>query len=200
MVNWQQQSALQHIQANEKTACLRDEGLSVRELPVSGKLILQVNGNHEAVQSAVTRAIGQHLPVLPNTSTTSKHTILWMKPTRWMILSEPEDIPQIRQKLETALAEFHFMISDASDSRTGIEVTGAHARTLMRRICALDLHEGSFPVGQCAQTLLVRIPLLLHQLDETPTFHLYVDRSVARYAWDWLTDAAIALISSGKPR
>ena len=200
MVNWQRQSALQDFQANEKAAFIQEDGLCLRELPFSGKLILQVNGNREAIQSAVARAMGQNLPLVPNTSTASKNSILWMKPSKWMILSEPGAIPQIRQKLESVLTGFHFMISDVSDSRTGIEVSGVHARTLMNRICALDLDVGSFPAGQCAQTLLVRIPLLLHKLDEKPTFHLYVDRSVARYAWDWISDAAQEFVNGNNAR
>ncbi len=92
------------------------------------------------------------------------------------------------------------MISDVSDSRTGIEVSGVHARALLSRVCALDLDTTSFVPGQCAQTLLVRVPLLLHQLDDRPTFHLYVDRSVARYAWEWLTDAANEFTSSENTR
>jgi len=195
MVNWQRQSALQDLHKNGEAAVMEDTELCIRELPFSGKLILQAGGNHEAIQSAVSRAVGQCLPLVPNTCTTSTKTILWMKPGKWMILCEPEAIPQIRQKLEATLTDIHFMITDASDSRTGIEVRGVHARSLMSRVCALDLDASSFLPGQCAQTLLVRIPLLLHQHDDLPTFHLYVDRSVSRYAWEWLSDEANEFIS-----
>jgi len=200
MVNWQRQSALQEFQTNTKNACMQDAELCIRELPFSGKLLFQASGNHETIQSAVSRVIGQDLPVEPNTSTTSIYTALWMKPGKWMILSEPEETPHIRQKLESALTDINFMISDVSDSRTGIEVSGVHARDLLSRVCALDLDARSFAPGQCAQSLLVRVPLLLHQLDDRPTFHLYVDRSVARYAWDWLSDAANEFISSENTR
>jgi sarcosine oxidase subunit gamma len=200
MVNWQRQSALQEFPKSASNRFSQADDLCIRELPFIGKLIFQASGNHEAIQSAVSRAIGQELPLVPNTSASSTYTVLWMKPGKWMILSEPDEVPQIRQKLESALTDINFMISDVSDSRTGIEVNGAHARTLISRVCALDLDARSFTMGQCAQTLLVRIPLLLHQLDEQPTFHLYVDRSVARYAWDWLSDAANEFTSSNNAR
>ena len=196
MLNWQRISALQEFQQSATNTVMQDAGVSVSELPHSGKLVCQTRADDEAVQAALSAAIGQKLPLLPNTSTTSTHTILWMKPGKWMIFCAVGESRQLRKNLKSALAGFICMISDISDSRVGIEISGDDARALLSRVCALDLDARSFTRGQCAQTLLVRVPLLLHQVNDRPTFHLYVDRSVARYAWDWLCDAA-SEISSG---
>lgn len=190
MLNWQRISALQEFQESTTDTVMQDARLSVGELPHSGKLVCQTRADDEAVQAAISAVIGQTLPLLPNTSTTSKHTVLWMKPGKWMIFCDTGESRQLRKNLESALAGFPHMISDSSDSRTGFEISGDYARALLSRVCALDLDAWSFAPGQCAQTLLVRVPLLLHQVNDRPTFHLYVDRSVARYAWDWLCDAA----------
>jgi sarcosine oxidase subunit gamma len=190
MFDWQRQSVLKEFQRGAGHSLRQDSALCICELPFRGKLVLQTRADDEAIHASASAAIGQALPLEPNTSTMSGNTILWMKPGKWMIISDPGESRQIKKNLESALADFAYLISDASDARTGIEISGHYARTLLSRVCSLDLHPQSFMPGSCAQTALVRIPMLIHLADERPCFHLYVDRSVARYAWDWLNDAA----------
>lgn len=116
--------------------------------------------------------------------------MLWMGPKKWLIIQKLSPGRALHQQLEVALSGTPCLVSDLSDARCGIEVSGAQARTVLARICALDLDARSFQPGQCAQSLLARVPVLIHQIDELPTYHLYVDRSLVTYAWDWLCDAA----------
>ena len=140
------------------------------------------------------QVIGQELPVKPNTSTLASHRVLWLGPRRWLISMDCDTLQDTRRRLQAALSPLPCLVSDVSDARFVMEVSGNRARSLLANVCALDLDEQSFGPGQCAQTLLVRVPLLLHQVDEKPCFHLSVDRSLAHYAWDWLRDAASDLI------
>ena len=177
-----------------------ESGLCIRALPFSGKLLLQARGNIDAIGRAVSPVIGQELPilpntVLPNTGTNPGNSVLWLGPRKWLIILEQGNTRETHKRLETALTGIPCLVSEVSDSRTGIAVSGVQARALLAKICALDLDDQSFGPGHCAQTLLVRVPLLLCQVDEQPAFHLYVDRSVARYAWDWLSDAADEFIT-----
>jgi len=199
MNNWIQNSALHACRTDAQNARLDGAGLCLRELPIDGKLLLQARGNIDAIRQAVSGVIGQDLPITPNTSTNSGNTVLWLGPRKWLIVLDPRHSREIRRQLESALSGIPCLVAEVSDARTGIEVSGAHARAVLARICALDLDAHSFGPGQCAQSLLVRVPLLLYQVDEQPVFHLYVDRSVARYAWDWLTDAAAEFASGGNP-
>ena len=179
-------------------------GLCIHELPFSGKLLLQARGNIDLIRQAVSPVIGQDLPILPNTSTpntstNSGNTVLWLGPRKWLIILEPGNTRETRKQLESALSGIPSLVSEVSDSRTGIEVSGVQTRSLLAKICALDLDSSSFGPGQCAQSLLVRVPVLLCQVDGRPTFHLYVDRSVACYAWDWLKDAAVEFVTAYPP-
>jgi len=123
--------------------------------------------------------------------------LLWLGPDKWLIISDPDKFAETQRKLRTELSNIPSLLSDVSDARTGFEISGAQATSLLAKVCALDLDSGSFGPGLCAQALLVRVPLLVHQLNNLPTFHLYVDRSVARYAWDWLSDAAREYTNKG---
>jgi len=201
MTNWQRTSVLQTCHAGAQKAHAGTTGLCIRELPFSGKLLLQARGQIDHIRRAVSEIIGSELPIKPNTCSPVDDThpgaaLLWLGPEKWLIISNLDRLGEIQRQLKTALSTIPKLLSDVSDARTGIEVSGTLARVLMAKLCALDLDSGSFGPGLCAQTLLVRVPLLVHQVDETPTYHLYVDRSVARYAWDWLSDAAGEFINS----
>ena len=202
--NWVRTSALHACREGNHEVCLEGTDLRIRELPFSGKLLLQARGHIDDIRQSVSAITGQELPVNPNTcspatGTNADTTLLWLAPEKWLIILNPIKLRDIQQQLKMALADIPSLISDVSDARTGIEVSGNLARVLLAKVCALDLAAASFGPGRCAQSLLVRVPLLLHQVDDRPTFHLYVDRSVARYAWDWLSDATGEFINDETP-
>jgi sarcosine oxidase subunit gamma len=53
----------------------------------------------------------------------------------------------------------------------------------------VDLHPRVFGPGRCAQTLLAKAQVIIHQVNDAPTFHLYVRTSFAWYVAEWLLDA-----------
>jgi sarcosine oxidase subunit gamma len=186
MNGWRRQSPLHEVTGASPT----DPAL-LRELPHCGKLVFQARGEIETVREAFVQAVGQELPVEPNTSTDVDHRVLWLSQRKWLIVLEPEMLRDTHRRLKEALMPQRCLVSDVSDGRIVLEVAGDRARDLLAGVCPLDLNDGHFGPGRCAQSLLVRVPLLLHQVDSRPGYHLYVDRSFARYAWDWLSDAAI---------
>jgi sarcosine oxidase subunit gamma len=197
MSDWKHASALDVYRKESRLACLESPELCIRELPPGGKLLIQARGDPEAIGQAVYPLLGLDLPHEPNTSVAGDFALLWMGPRKWLIILDAAQRRELQLQLEMALSGIPSLISDLSDARVGIEVCGKHARTVLARVCALDLDSCSFGPGQCAQSMLVRIPLLLHRPDGQPVFHLYVDRSLASYAWDWLTDAAHEFILPG---
>ena len=48
---------------------------------------------------------------------------------------------------------------------------------------------GAIIAGDCAMTQLARVRAGIRQIDERPAYRILVERSVATYLWDWLTDA-----------
>ena len=205
MTNWVRTSALHACHQGHQEACLEGTDLRIRELPFSGKIVIQARGHIDHVRQAVSDITGLELPVKPNTCSSGTDpnpcfALLWLSPEKWLLILEPDRTGEIQQQLKMALSGIPKLLSDVSDARTGIEVSGVQARALLAKVCALDLDSGSFGPGLNAQSLLVRVPLLLHQVDDLPTFHLYVDRSVARYAWDWLSDAASEFFSGENTR
>ncbi len=52
---------------------------------------------------------------------------------------------------------------DQSDARVGIRVTGPDVAARLARLLPLDLHPSRFEPGQCAQTLMAHVNLLVLQ-------------------------------------
>jgi heterotetrameric sarcosine oxidase gamma subunit len=118
--------------------------------------------------------------------------VLWLGPDEWLIVAD-DDAPDLLPRLERAVAGRRAAINDLSSSRIIIEIAGSAARDLLAAGCGLDLHPRAFAPGQCAQTLVARVPVILDQLDDAPHYRLLVRRSSAAWLCDWLIDAAEGL-------
>jgi sarcosine oxidase subunit gamma len=133
---------------------------------------------------------GIPLPLTPNrVASAGAVRVLWLGPDEWLVIGEG-DAPDLMPRLERAVADRRAALDDLSSSRLVIELSGAGSRELLAASCGLDLHPRVFGSGQCAQTLVAHVPVILDQLDAAPVFRLLVRRSYARWLLDWLIDAA----------
>jgi sarcosine oxidase, subunit gamma len=134
---------------------------------------------------------GVPLPLTPNRVTaTGALRVLWLGPDEWLVTADG-DAPDLLPRLECAVAGRRAAITELSSSRIIIELSGRGARELLAAGCGLDLHPRAFAPGQCAQTLLARVPVILDQLDESPPhYRVLVRRSCARWLVAWMIDAA----------
>ena len=133
---------------------------------------------------------GLPLPLVPNrVAAMGAVRALWLGPDEWLIVAEGE-APDLLPRLERAVADRRAALHDLSSSRVALQIAGNQARALLESGCALDLHPRAFGAGQCAQTLLARVPLILDQLSDAPHYRVLVRHSFARWLIDWLSDAA----------
>lgn len=95
-----------------------------------------------------------------------------------------------------AVKELHAAITPVSDSYRIFRVSGVDARAVLTQGTAVDLHPGSLSPGQCARTSLGKTGVLLHQLDDVPSYDVYAWRSYAEYLSLWLDRAMGTDISS----
>ena len=131
----------------------------------------------------VAEAVGPALPSQPNTATESA---LWLGPDEWLICGDTDPAPALLE----AVKGLHATVTDVSEARAVIGLSGPHARDVLAKGCPLDLHPREFGPGRCAQSVLGQVAIILHQRDATPTYDIHVARSYAGYLWTWLEDAA----------
>lgn len=175
-------------------------GVVAAERPFLGHLNLRGNPNTPVFFAAVKSVIGFDLPVGANTMTANGELgVLWLGPDEWLMLTPSGREAGIARDLRAALDGLFAAVTDVSGGQTVITLGGEYARDVLAKGCSLDLHPRVFGPGQCAQTRLARAGVLIHQMDDAPTFALIVRRSFADYLWRWLEDAAaeygLAMIS-----
>jgi sarcosine oxidase, subunit gamma len=168
----------------------RSTALALHEKPFHGMVALRVDTRDEASRAAVETALRAALPQANRSIGCSGGVALWLGPDEFLIVTEPGDESSVATNLAAALRGGHGAVVDVSDSRTIIALSGKRARDLLAKGSGLDLHPRSFAPGQCAQSFLAKVKVALHQLDDTPSFHIIVERSVAEYLFLWLADAA----------
>lgn len=161
------------------------------EHPHLGKINLRGDPDDQAFMDGVAGAVGAPPPVEANTTVKAgKNSIFWLGPNEWLVVTPKGRQGAAEAALRTALEGQLVSIVDGSDARTTIRLHGANARDVLMKGCPLDLHPRVFGPGQCAQSILAKADVLIHQLDDTPTYDIYVLCSFSRYLWDWLADAA----------
>jgi len=144
-----------------------------------------------ALLERVHAALGIALPTTPNTASgdpDGRHA-LWLGPDEWLVLGPGGSAPAIEAAVRGAAGDAFVVAVDVSANRLAFELSGADARELLESGCPIDLHPRSFGAGSCAQTLLARANVLLHQVGDAPRYRIWIRPSFARYLAAWLTDA-----------
>lgn len=153
--------------------------VELREVELDRQVDLRV----DPVDPAATRIgelLGTPLPVVPNTGSAA---VLWLGPDQWLVFGASEE------RLRAALGDTPGSVVDVSANRVAFELSGPGAREVLAQGCSIDLHPRAFGPGRCAQTMLARAQVVLHQLDDAPTYRLLVRPSFAGYLRAWLRDA-----------
>ncbi|MFI4986952.1 MAG: sarcosine oxidase subunit gamma [Alphaproteobacteria bacterium] len=165
-------------------------GVRLSDAGFLGQLTLRGSGDSSFRMAAVA-ALAAALPLEPNRASEKDDIrILWLGPDEWLVTAPEAKVEALAKALGEKLAGQAFAVTDVSEARSVIGLAGALAREALGQGCSLDLHPRAFQPGHVAQTLIARVPVILHQRDPEPRYDIYVQRSLAEYLWTWLEDAA----------
>ena len=164
--------------------------ITLREIPDRGMIDLRGLTSDPAFMSAAHDAIGFALPTEPRTSATWGDVhVLWLSVDQWLILSTRSKSHEILANLRASLKGIHSLAVDVSDMRAVIRLEGEGSREVLMKGTSLDLFSGEFMTGTCRRMRFAEIAALLHVVEET-VFDVYVFRSYAHYAWDFICATA----------
>jgi sarcosine oxidase subunit gamma len=185
-------SPLQDMEeALHDASCKAGESIQLREIPFQAQLNLRGDVGSAAFCKAVQTAVGFELPVEANTTTASGAvSALWLGPDEWMLVGDLDPEADLAARLRQHLQGIHSSVTDVSDYRTVIELSGSRCREVLAKGCSLDVRPRSFRPGQCAQTVFAHVSVLLQLTDATPVWRLHIRNSLANYLATWLLDAA----------
>ena len=168
---------------------MSEAGVSISARTGRGFLNLRLNPRRGRALEAAARTLGQAVPLDANTFTAGEHEVYWLGPDEWLIVTGAERVSGLGRELAKALGGFHAAVNNVSGGNVELRVSGVHARTVLAKGCALDLHPREFALGQCAQTGLGRAAVLLAAAGDPSTYAIVVRRSFSGYLCRWLANA-----------
>ncbi len=135
--------------------------------------------------------LGLELPQTPNTATANDGvTAMWLGPDEWLIRTDDGKEPALSAALLEAVTGQHAAVTAVSDAYVIFTVSGKEARAVLNQGTGIDLHPRSFNPGTCVRTSMAKTGVILHQLDDKPSYDVYAWRSYANYLSMWLDKAA----------
>ena len=139
---------------------------------------------------AVEAALGAALPRPAGLATRrGAVTVFGLGPDEWLVRVPPDKEERWLERLETAAARSFAAAVLVSDAWSVFTVTGPDALDVLAQSTGVDVHPSVFPNGCAVRAGFAGISALIHRLDDRPSFVVYVDASLARYAGRWLESA-----------
>ena len=87
----------------------RAEGLSIREMPFSGKLLLRGEIDQYAAQR-IAAVLGDALPSAPSVLQGADPRVLWLAPSRWLVLIAADKVAPLHAAIVAATAGTHVAV------------------------------------------------------------------------------------------
>lgn len=168
--------------------------IAVREITDRGMIDLRGDPKDAAFRTAVEGMLGVALPTTPRTSASSGATaILWLSVDQWLVTCPRAEAPRLAAALRDALGSVHSLVVILSDARAILRLEGEGVREVLMKGVPVDLTLPEFTLGTVRRLRFGEIAALIHIAgDEPDVIDLYVFRSYARFAWDWIAATAKA--------
>lgn len=146
--------------------------------------VLTFNGKHQHAATTISKAIGIECSTEPGIVNSDGVTqVCWNGPNSWMVIASDDESArgpgELMQTLQAAVGDLGAVV-DQSHGRCCLRLSGACARQVMAKNTAIDLHPRAFGPGQCAMTSIAHMNATIVQIDDAPTYDLFVIRSLAR--------------------
>ena len=164
--------------------------IDIKELPFVKKINLRLDPNDKNCLSSFSKILGTNLPIKANTysKNTINEKIIWLGPDEWLFISDNDDA---FLKLQNKIEDIEASLTDVSENRTIIRILGSKVFVLLSKFLVLDLEKNLPTQSSCAQTLFVKVPILLVRNNSDTHKHeidIFTNRSHANYVYNLLVD------------
>lgn len=139
---------------------------------------------------AVERMLGAALPHPGGpVSGIGSVSVFGLGPDEWLIRIGPADEEDWLVKLEEATAASFSAVVLVSDAYRVFTLIGPESLDVLAQATGVDVHPSVLPSGRAVRAGFARVGALIHRLDDRPSFDIYVDSALARYAGRWIESA-----------
>ena len=129
--------------------------------------------------------------------------VLGSRPGEWIILGTPGEVAAAVADLDGLEAQEFMTALDWTHSRAMFRVTGADATRMLEKVCGIDWGDHMTPDGAVlsASVALTTCDLARNDVNGTPSYLVFCDRSFGQYLFDALIDAGdefgLAVVADG---
>lgn len=162
--------------------------VSITEIFDRGMIDLRGDPKDSSFEAAVASILAVSLPHLPRSSVASGElSVLWLSLDQWLVQCPRPEVSNLARRLQEALAGMPSLVVDMSDARTIIRLQGDGVRELVMKGSPVDLTATYFRQGSVRRLRFGELAALVQMVGEDPdVLDLYVFRSYAVFAWEWL--------------
>ena len=166
------------------------EDFKVQEISFINKINLRFDPHNEAYMASCSEILDIILPSKPNTYSKNKNIkAVWLGPDEWLIVNTNSN--NLFDKLESKLNKIDTSVTDVSENRTIIRISGKKLFILLSKFLVLDLDKNLINQSCCAQTLFVKVPILILKNNndaEIPELDIFINKSHASYVYNLILD------------
>lgn len=167
------------------------DSVTIAESPATLIQVTARKGQQTALSAAIEKELGLALPPPAGSSQQGDRCAVWLQPGCWLIEAPAKEGSALVRRLAASLNGVASVV-DQSHGRLPLRLTGKQARTVLAKLCRLDLHPRRFAVGASATTLVGHVSCTIRLIDATPSFELIVGSSFATWLLEELVEAADA--------
>lgn len=167
-------------------------GITIEER--SAGLVLQIiarRGRGSDVRASLAEACGLEAPQTPRIAINGGRALVWSGPSQWLLMADAAEAAAIREA--AAAIAGAASLSDQSDARVVLRLSGPRTREALAKLVGLDLDGTVFPPATAAMTVIAHMPVHLWRLGDAgghPVFEIAVAQSYAVSLWHHVTVAA----------
>ena len=165
-------------------------GVYIQELPFINKINVRIDINDNQNIIKCGKLINAILPIQPNTYVKNDNVkAIWLGPNEWLITNNQN----LYNNLKSEIGDIQASVTDVSENRTVIRISGEQIFKLLSKFLVLDLEKNLPDESSCAQTLFVKVPVLLvrnNNEKQIPEIDIFTNRSHANYIYNLIVDGS----------
>ena len=165
-------------------------GVDIQELPFINKINVRIDINDNQNIIKCGKLINAILPVQANTYVTNDNVkVIWLGPNEWLITNNQN----LYNNLKSEIGDIQASVTDVSENRTVIRISGEQIFKLLSKFLVLDLEKNLPDESSSAQTLFVKVPVLLvrnNNEKQIPEIDIFTNRSHANYIYNLIVDGS----------
>ena len=168
-------------------------GFNFEELSNIHKINLRGESTNKDFVTNIGRILNTLLPVEPNTyNQNNELRIIWLGPNEWLIeIYETSNYEKILSDLKNSLNPENTAITDVTENRTVLKLSGIPLFKLLSKFMIIDLEKTLKKEYSVAQTIFIKVPvLIIRNYKDKQSVYLHTNRSHAQYIIDLLIDGS----------